>query len=397
LSAREPSPPPAAPTAATTGAGRPEFPRGEGKLPGVAAVFLGWLGLGGVVALRFPALLSTPDLRGHYPMPLLRLTIDGALISALALGLVALLLGRRRSRGALALALGVLGLALGGSRVAVPAEIPPAPYLALDWFLLSLLVLALVFVPLERAFGRLRQRVFRPGWRTDLAHFGVSHLLVQVTVLLTMLPAALLFRWAVSDRLQAAVAAQPWALQLVEAVFVADLFAYVAHRLFHEVPVLWRFHAIHHSSEQLDWLASSRLHVVDVVVTRAFGFLPLYVLGFAPSAIYAYLTFASFHAIFIHSNLRFRFGWLRYLLATPQYHHWHHSATLRDRNFAVHLPVIDKLLGTFHLPGEAWPERYGIEGHPVPDGYLSQLVYPVRGGRRGAKPVAEDPPTLENG
>ena len=357
---------------------RPEFPPGQGKLSGVLAVFLGWLGLGGVVALHFPVLLSSPDLRGHYPMPALRLILDAALLAAIALGCVALLRSPRKSRGALGAGLGLLGLLLGGSRVQVPAEVPPTPSLALDFFLLSLLVLALVFVPLERAFGRLRQRVFRPGWRTDLAHFGISHVLVQATVFLAMLPAALLFRWAVSERLQAAVAGQPWALQVVEAVFVADLLAYVAHRLFHEVPALWRFHAIHHSSEQLDWLASSRLHVVDVIVTRAFGFLPLYVLGFTPSAIAAYLTFASFHGILIHSNLRFRFGWLRYLVATPQYHHWHHSATLHDRNFAVHLPVIDRVLGTFHLPGDEWPERYGIDGSPVPEGWLRQLAYPFR-------------------
>jgi lathosterol oxidase len=355
----------------------PEFASGTGKLAGVTAVFLGWLGLGGVVALHFPELLSTPDLRGLYPMPIIRLLIDVVLVSALGLGLLALATGRRRSRGVLACALALLAMLLGGSRVAVPPDVPDAPYVALDWFLLSLFVLALAFVPLERAFGRVRQRVFRAGWRTDLAHFGVSHLLVQVTVFLTMLPAALFFRWAVNDRFQAAVASQPWLVQVVEAMFVADLFAYAAHRLFHEIPLLWRFHAIHHSSEQLDWLASSRLHVVDIVVTRAFGFLPLYVLGFTPSAIYAYLTWASFHAVFIHSNLRFRFGWLRYVIATPQYHHWHHSATVHDRNFAVHLPVIDRLLGTFHLPGDAWPAEYGVRGERVPDGYLRQLVYPV--------------------
>ena len=92
---------------------------------------------------------------------------------------------------------------------------------------------------------------------------------------------------------------------------------------------------------------------------------------------YAYLTWASFQAIFIHSNVRFTFGPLRYLLATPQFHHWHHSATLHDRNFAVHLPLIDKLFGTYHLPQDEWPEAYGIAGRPVPDGYVKQLVYPL--------------------
>jgi lathosterol oxidase len=222
-------------------------------------------------------------------------------------------------------------------------------YLALDWFLLSIFFLALIFIPLELLFARIRQRVFRKGWRTDLAHFGVSHLLMQVTVFLTMLPAAVVFHWAINDRFQAAVRSQPIWVQFIEAMFVADLFAYVAHRLFHEIPVLWRFHQIHHSSELLDWLASSRLHVVDIILTRAFGFLPLYVIGFSQPALYAYLTWASFQAIFIHANVRWTFGPLRYVLATPQFHHWHHSATLYNRNFAVHLPLIDRLFGTYHL------------------------------------------------
>lgn len=364
---------------------RPEFRLGDGKISGVLAVFLGWLGLGAVAALHFPEWFSTPSLRPVYPMDFIRRLIDAVLLGALGFGALSLVLSRRKSRGLLGAGLAVLALTLGGSRVPIEGPIPRAPYVALDWFLLSLFGLALVFVPLERLFARVRQRVFRKGWRTDLAHFGVSHLLVQVTVFLTMLPAAVFFHWAVSDRFQAAVASQPIWLQFFEALFAADLFAYLAHRLFHQVPFLWRFHQIHHSSEQLDWLAGSRLHVVDIVITRAFGFLPLYIIGFAPAAIYAYLTWASFQAVFIHSNLRFRFGRLGYLLATPQYHHWHHSATLYDKNFAVHLPFIDKLFGTFHLPGDEWPESYGIEGNPVPEGYVKQLVYPLVPGGDGTR------------
>jgi lathosterol oxidase len=185
------------------------------------------------------------------------------------------------------------------------------------------------------------------------------------------------FHWAVNDELQRAVSSQPLWLQIIEAMIAADLFAYMAHRLFHEVPFLWRFHQIHHSSQQLHWLAGSRLHVVDIIVTRAWAFLPLYVIGFSSTALYVYLSWASFQAVFIHSNVRFRFGPLKYLLATPQFHHWHHSATLYNKNFAVHLPVLDKLFGTYHLPADEWPEEYGLEGSPVPEGYLSQLVYPV--------------------
>ncbi len=128
----------------------------------------------------------------------------------------------------------------------------------------------------------------------------------------------------------------------------------------------------------MDWLVGSRLHVVDIIVTRAFGFLPLYMMGFSQAAVAAYLTWASFQAVFIHSNVRFKFGPLRFLLATPQFHHWHHSAVLYNKNFAVHLPFIDKLFGTYHLPKDEWPGEYGIQGSPVPDGYIDQIAYPLR-------------------
>ncbi len=371
---------------------RPEFRFGEGKISGVLAVFLGLLGLGSVVAMLFPATFTTPEMRSVYPIAWIRLLIDFVLVSAFLLGLISVVLSRRKSRGIVGLGLVALAMVLGGSQVQIETPTGDGPYLALDWFVLSLFFLALIFVPLERAFARLKeQRIFRAGWRTDLAHFAVSHLAVQITVLLTMAPAAILFEWAVNDRLQAWVAAQPLALQFVAAMFVTDLFAYIAHRCFHAVPLLWRFHQVHHSSELLDWLAASRLHVVDIVATRGFGFVPLYVLGFSESAIIAYLTWTSFQAIFIHSNVRFKFGPLRWILATPQFHHWHHSATTYDKNFAVNLPIIDMMFGTFHMPKDAWPDAYGLEGRPVPDGYVKQLLYPLT--RRLAMPTS---PTGQN-
>ena len=119
-------------------------------------------------------------------------------------------------------------------------------------------------------------------------------------------------------------------------------------------PLLWRFHSIHHSCEHLDWLAFSRLHLVDILLTRAVAFVPLYVMGFSQKALYGYLVFASIQGILIHSNLRFDFGVLRHLLVTPQFHHWHHTAQREalDRNFAIHLPLFDWLFGQFFFVQE---------------------------------------------
>lgn len=357
----------------------PEFRLGEGKISGALSLVLGLLAFGAVLCFWYPSWLTTPDMRAIYPMALVRALIQFVLIASFSLGLVSIVLSRRRVLGLGGILFAVLATWMGGASVEISGPIEETNYLGLDWFVLNLFFLALVFVPMERAFSRLRdQRVFRRGWKTDVAHFFASHLLVQTTVLLTMIPAAVFFGWMVGGGLHEAVAAQPLALQFLEALALADLFAYASHRLFHVVPFLWRFHAIHHSSEALDWLAGSRLHLVDIVVTRAVAFVPLYLMGFQPEALYPYLVFASMQAVFVHANVRFRFGPLRHLLVTPQFHHWHHTAEKDaiDKNFAIHLPVIDRIFGTYHLPKDRWPERYGIEERTVPDGWWPQLLFP---------------------
>jgi len=364
----------------STGIGRGEGTGfGSGWISGVLAVTFAALAGGGVLCLLFPWLLTTPDARGHYPLGIVRFLIHAFLVAGFGLGTLSVLLRRSRTLGVTALALTTVATLLGGSGAAVGAVESGPGYVGLDWFLLNVLVLALLFVPLERLFARLpSQPIFRPGWQTDLAHFAASHLLVQVTVLLTLAPAALFFAWAVRPGLQQAVQSQPLVAQLVAIVIVADLAQYTVHRAFHRVPWLWRFHEIHHSARAMDWLASSRLHLLDIVVTRGLSFVPLYVLGFSAPAVYAYLVFVSFHAVFIHANVRFRFRPIEWLVVTPRFHHWHHAAAPEavDRNFAVHLPVIDRLFGTSYFPDGRWPDAYGLAGLPVPDGWLRQLVRP---------------------
>src|SRR5262249_16404347 len=160
----------------------------------------------------------------------------------------------------------------------------PRIVLGLDYFVLELLVLGLVFIPLEALFPLRPQPVLRRGWQTDVLHFFVSHAGVQVLSLCALIPAQWLFAWAVKLDFQQTVAAQPLSLQVVAIVATVDFSTYWIHRAFHQVPWLWSFHAIHHSSMQMDWIAGSRMHPVDVVVTRAVAILPVFVLGFSTAA-----------------------------------------------------------------------------------------------------------------
>lgn len=353
---------------------------GSGWISGVLSTFLGTLGFGGVLCLLFPQWLTTPELRAVYPVPILRGIIHLVLVCGFAFGFISVMLRKNKTLGLIGLISATLAVVLGGAQVPVPETIPKTNYLGLDWFLLELFFLSLIFVPLERLFARLKEQgVFRPFWKIDLIHFVVSHLSVQLTVFLSMLPAKLLFSWALNAGLQQAVAAQPLLLQFVEILLLSDFCEYWIHRALHQVPWLWRFHAIHHSSQQMDWLASSRIHVVDSILIRAVTFIPLFVFGFLNQAVFAYLLFVTFHAIFIHANVRFRFGWFDWMIATPRFHHWHHAidAQAIDKNFGVHFPMLDLLFGTLMLPKkQEWPTGYGIPGNPVPENYIRQLAYP---------------------
>lgn len=344
-------------------------------------MFLGGLGLLAVLVLWFPDWLTTPSFRQLYPLPIVRALIQVVIAAGFLCGCISMLLRRRKVLGLTGSACSILAALLGGGGVALPEALDSRPTLGLDWFLLNLFVLALLFVPLERLFPRLpEQDTFRVGWTTDTVHFLMSHLLVQLLSFLILLPAVTVSQFWQPSGLAAAVRALPLWTQFLGAVLIADLAQYAVHRAFHRVPLLWRFHAVHHSSRDLDWLAGSRLHVVDAVTTRALVLVPLQLAGFAEPALYAYLVFVSFHAVFIHANVRLSFAPLEALLVTPRFHHWHHAAApeARDRNFAVHLPWLDRLFGSLHFPAGTWPDRYGIAGDPVPEGYLAQLSYPLR-------------------
>jgi sterol desaturase/sphingolipid hydroxylase (fatty acid hydroxylase superfamily) len=353
---------------------------GEGFLSGVASVGLGALGLAAVLCLRFPSYLTMPELRGLYPIPYVRALLHLVLVAAFVLGAASVCLRYNKALGLTGLALTLTATLLGGSRVPLDGELTKGPFLGLDWSLLTLIGYSAVYVPLERLFARdPAQPILRRGFRTDLAYFFVSSLLVQLTTLLTMKPAMVLFDGARPARLAAWVSGLPFLVQVFALLFVADLTQYWVHRAFHTWPWLWRFHAIHHSAEQMDWLAGSRLHLVDAVATRAITYVPIYLLGFSEAALFAYVLWVVVQATSIHANVRWRLRPLRRLLATPAFHHWHHSAEPEavDKNFAVHLPVLDCLFGTYYLP-DRWPHTYGLAEGGVPDGYFRQTIFPFR-------------------
>ena len=336
--------------------------RGVGAVAAALSLALGALSVGAVLCLWFPAELTTPELRAIYPMRVVRALLQTTIAVAFALGLVGVFVGQEKTVGLAGTAMALVATLLGGAGVPVAEPVPLGPHFALDWFLLDMFMLAIVYVPLERLFPRVAQPVLRDGFGTDLAYFFVNHVLVHVLLFLAVFPATTFLGWARQEPLARAVASQPLILQVLQMVVIADLFQYGIHRLFHEVPFLWRMHAVHHSSKQLDWLAGSRLHLVDIVVVRSVTFAPLFIIGFSEDAVRAYAVYVAITGVFLHANVRFRFGVLERIVTTPRYHAFHHASDAEavDKNFAFHLPVIDRLFGTQYLPDGAWPRCYGI-------------------------------------
>lgn len=352
---------------------------GSGWLSGVLGIVLGLLALLSVLCLHFPQYLTLPELRSRYPLALVRLAIDIGLLAAMALAGLSMLLRKRKALGVTGLMLAGAALMLGAGGVAIPRAGSSAIYLGLDWFVLGVLSTAAIFVPLEGAFPLRRgQGAFRRGWLTDTQYFFASHALAQVMSVAVLAPAVALGELLAVPSAQAAVQSLPWLVQFALCVLVADLAQYGVHRAFHAIPFLWRFHKVHHSVETMDWLAGSRLHLIDVIVTRGLVLLALLVAGFAQEAVYAYLALVSFHAVFIHANFAPRWDWLERWVAMPRFHHWHHGVEpeARDVNFAVHLPMIDRWFGTYHMPEGRWPSGYGIAGERAPEGWARQLVWP---------------------
>ena len=357
---------------------------GTGWWSGVLSAFCGLLAFGAVVCLHFPQVLTSPELRAFYPMPTMRLLIQAVIVAAIVFGVASAVLRRKKILGLTGMSLALLATLLGGASVPINETLHDGPAIGLDWFLLDMLLMTLIFSPIEVLWPAYREQgVFRDEWLLDIVYFLSTHLPIQITSFLILLPATELTRVLGVPSLLEAMGRLPWLLQFFLAVLVADLCEYAIHRLFHTVPFLWRFHAIHHSSKSLDWIAGSRSHLVDDVIVRAFMLIPM-MFVFPHDIIVAYLLFVTIHATWTHCNFGPTWKWLEPYLILPRYHHWHHTSQPEaiDKNFAIHFPWIDRLFGTHFLPADGWPHTYGLHNERFPAGFWAQTFYPFSPKRR---------------
>ncbi len=244
---------------------------------------------------------------------------------------------------------------------------------------------AAIFAPLERLLpAREEPAGLRPAWRTDLAFYAgqaflwtpgaawvIHHLAAPVRTAAALAP------------LQGAFAQLPGLVQALVVVVLADLCVYWAHRLQHSWEPLWRFHAVHHTAERVDWLAAYREHPLDGLYTQAVVNLPALLLAFDLRSWIGIAVLRGAWAIFVHSDVRVPLGPLCWLFGAPEFHRAHHDRDRFTGHYANLAPWLDVLFGTHGPVGE--PARFGVtEAHPR--SWVGLLVWPFR--RRASVPVS---------
>ena len=246
-----------------------------------------------------------------------------------------------------------------------------------------LMALVVIFVPLERLFAVQPAKIFRKGIGVDLIYFFLSSLLLSLLLSLPIAALAWVVHRAVPTIVPETMRSLPLWGRMIAGLIAGEIGYYWGHRWCHEIPILWRFHAIHHSAEHCDFLVSSRAHPIDLVIGRFCMLVPMFVLGLGspmdqsgtivPVVVSLISTFWGF---FIHANLRWRLGPIEWLLSSPAFHHWHHTKSGPiNRNYASTLPWLDRNFGTYYVPNE-WPADYGIKSK-MPDSLIDQLFYPM--------------------
>lgn len=358
---------------------RDQRPLGSGWLSGALALLASLAGLLMVLLRWFPETLSYPEIAFIQDSGAVTVALRFVLLAGYALALISLILSSRKTLGWTALAISVVASLMATSQPTFGAGTSQSLYFGLDYFIINVLIVGFLFVPLERFFpARSEQTVFRPEWQEDMFYYLISSMMVQVLGFITLAPANMVNAQIALEDFRIHIVNLPFLVQVIIIMAATDFVQYWVHRAFHMVPFLWRFHAIHHSTKKMDWLAGARMHLMEIAVLRSLTALPMFTLGFMPEAIQGYLLIVYFYSSFIHANIGWKLGFLERFFVTPRFHHWHHGSDRDaiDINYASHFPIYDWLFGTHHLPETDWPENYGVVGDNVPKGYWKQFIHP---------------------
>jgi sterol desaturase/sphingolipid hydroxylase (fatty acid hydroxylase superfamily) len=230
----------------------------------------------------------------------------------------------------------------------------------------------------------------KPWWRksdivTDLCYwFFIPVIARYLRIGLLIVGAAVLFNITTADGLVAfydnghgPLAALPLPLQMVIFLVGEDFIMYWSHRWFHGRR-MWKYHAVHHSTEELEWISAARFHPVDLFLRGVSSDVIMLLIGISPNVLVVLGPLTIAHSAFVHANLDWTLGRFKYVIAGPVFHRWHHTAADRggEKNFAPTFPILDVIFGTFYMPKGELPDHYGVAEREFPTSFPAQLVHP---------------------
>jgi sterol desaturase/sphingolipid hydroxylase (fatty acid hydroxylase superfamily) len=169
----------------------------------------------------------------------------------------------------------------------------------------------------------------------------------------------------------------PLWVQAIGYVVATDFVMYWIHRGFHN-GFLWKYHAVHHASEDLEWISAARFHPLNLALGAGLVDVAALLAGISPDIFVWVGPFDIITSCMVHANLNWTFGPLRYVVVSPVFHRWHHARAVCDKNFGSTFSLWDVMFGTYHMPVGELPKDYGIDDKEMPEGVLAQLAYPLR-------------------
>lgn len=260
---------------------------------------------------------------------------------------------------------------------------------ATGWFLLCAALFGVLqhLMPHDRTQPALR----RDAWIDAVYWIGAPLVYAAVSTTILLGGLKLIFGGDVDAMIAYAEAGAPWAqgvplwLLALGALVLTDFYMYWSHRFFHTAR-MWRYHAIHHAPESLDWMHAVRFHPVNYVAHGLMANVIALWVGFPPAALIVLTPFNILFSAMVHANLNWTFGPLRWFIASPIYHRWHHTGADEggSSNFAPTFPWIDLMFGTYYMPMDKRPGATGITERDMPESLIGQLAYPWK-----RKPGAE--------
>ncbi len=252
------------------------------------------------------------------------------------------------------------------------------------YFTIGIIAVALIIILLERKFPYTKnQKFIREGFFDDFVLYTLlqSYLLgIVISFIIEFIDhntklsrLHLISSWHVS-------------LQFLFFLITHDFYIYWFHRFQHNSKIFWRIHEAHHSNKDIDWLAGSRSHPLEILINQTIEFAPIVLLGAAPEVAVMKGFVDAAWGMYIHSNIDVHSGWLQYIINGPEMHRWHHADKddeAYNKNFSTKIAIWDWFFGTAFFPSGKKPAFYGLSYLKFPRNYLKQILFAFRKSEKG--------------